>query len=204
MDRIQAICTLIEPCGVLADIGCDHGLVSLYAVEKGVKKVIASDISEGSLQKARELLAGYDGVRFCVSDGFDSVDERVDTAVISGMGGRKILDIISRLSYRPTLILGAQHNVHELREYLCENGWMIEKDFCFFDRGKYYDFIRAVPGKSETPTTVQLDFGIFYKQKNEHLLSFLLDQKRKIKDYKQTESNLQRLALIEEVLKWQL
>ena len=85
-----------------------------------------------------------------------------------------------------------------------ENGWNIEKDFCFFDRGKYYDFIRAVPGKSETPTHVQLSFGIYYKKKNEHLLSFLLDQKRKISGYKLTESNLQRLALIEEVLKWQV
>ena len=204
MDRIQAICTLIPPCDVLVDVGCDHGLVSLYAIQSCAKEVIASDVSAGSLKKAQQLLEGYKNVSFVVSDGFDNVEREVDVAVISGMGGRKILEIISRLTYKPTLILGAQHNVYELRQYLVENGWNIEKDFCFFDRGKYYDFIRAVPGKSETPTHVQLSFGIYYKQKNEHLLSFLLDQKRKISGYKLTESNLQRLALIEEVLKWQV
>ena len=106
--RIDAVCSLILPGESLADIGCDHGLVAKYALENGVKRVIAADVSEKSLNKARELLSGRQNVRFVVSDGFDSIDERVEQAVIAGMGGSRIVELIDRLNYRPSLILGAQ------------------------------------------------------------------------------------------------
>ena len=75
MDRIDAICTLIEPCKTLIDVGCDHGLVSLYALKIGVEKVIASDISEGSLNKARTLIVDDERAKFTLSDGFKNISE---------------------------------------------------------------------------------------------------------------------------------
>lgn len=203
MDRIDAICTLIEPCKTLIDVGCDHGLVSLYALKIGVEKVIASDISEGSLNKARTLIGDDERAKFTLSDGFKNISEKVDCAVISGMGGLKIMEILSGIDYKPTLILGAQHNVYELRKYLIESGYEIEKDFCFFDRGKYYDFIRAKAGKSKPLSEVQLRYGVFYKQKSEHLHRFITEKLAKLKGYKQTEQNLKLTKQAEEVLKWQ-
>ena len=96
MDQISAVCSLIRPSRNLADIGCDHGLVAAYALDVGIGEVIAADISEGSLDKARRLLAGRANVRFVISDGFDGIPVRVEQAVVSGMGGLKIADIISR------------------------------------------------------------------------------------------------------------
>lgn len=203
MDRISAVCSLIRPSRNLADIGCDHGLVAAYALDFGIGEVIAADISEGSLQKARRLLAGRGNVRFVISDGFDGIPVRVEQAVVSGMGGQKIADIISRCPYRPALVLGAQHNVKELRVFLSGGGYRIVEDFCVCDRGKYYDFIRAEEGKADALDAVQLAYGAFYKRKNPYLYDFAAAAADKIKGYKLTDENRMRLEMLEEVLKWQ-
>ena len=201
--RIDAVCSLILPGKSLADIGCDHGLVAKYALDHGVKSVIAADVSEKSLNKARELLSGRQNVRFVVSDGFDSIDKRVEQAVIAGMGGSKIVELIDRLDYRPSLILGAQSDRRKLREYLVTHGYKITRDFCFYDRGKYYDFIRAEEGESERYSETQLEYGAFYKQRNADLRAKAEEQKRKILGYKLTLENEKRLEMVEEVLSWQ-
>ncbi len=203
MDRIDAICTLIKPCGVLADIGCDHGRVAYYALSHGAKRVIASDISESSLKKAKTLIGENERVKYIVSDGFDALGEKVDCAVLSGMGGVKIIEILSRIDYKPTLILGAQHNQKELRSYLSKNGYKIVEDFCFHDRGKYYDFIKAEEGKGEPLTEIQLRYGVYYQKKNESLREFIVEQLEKLRSYKQTKENETLTAQAEEVLKWQ-
>lgn len=203
MDRISAVCSLIRPCDCLADIGCDHGLVAKYALDNGVKEVIAADISEGSLKKAKKLLGGYPNVTYRLSDGFDKIEKKADVAVISGMGGQTIIGILLRLTYKPELILGAQHNQKELREYLINNGYSIEEDFCVLDRGKFYDFMRAAEGQSPPLSAVQLQYGVYYKRKNPDLKACMLDALAKLKSYKTTQSNLYKLELVKEVLKWQ-
>lgn len=203
MNRIEAVCSLIKPCRSLADIGCDHGYVAKFALDFGIAKVIASDVRVKSLDKARRLLAGYGNVEFALSDGFDSLPFRVDTAVISGMGGRRIIDILSRCDYKPALILGAQHNVAELRVYLIEHGYIITDDFCVYDRGKYYDFIRAEAGVTEMPDGVALKYGIFYKRKNPDLLKMVSELIAKLGGYKQTPENIAVTESLQEVLKWQ-
>lgn len=203
MDRISAVCSLIRPCDCLADIGCDHGLVAKYALDNGVKEVIAADISEGSLKKAKKLLGGYPNVTYRLSDGFDKIEKKADVAVISGMGGQTIIGILSRLTYKPELILGAQHNQKELREYLINNGYSIEEDFCVLDRGKFYDFMRVAEGQSPPLSAVQLQYGVYYKRKNPDLKACMLDALAKLKSYKATQSNLYKLELVKEVLKWQ-
>lgn len=201
--RIDAVCSLIRPGASLADIGCDHGLVAKYALDHGVQRVVAADISEKSLSKACALLSDYENARFIVSDGFDEVDERVEQAVIAGLGGSKIVDLISRLDYRPSLVLGAQCDQRKLREHLITHGYKITHDFCFYDRGKYYDFIRAEEGISPPLTGIQLEFGAFYKEKNPHLKAKAEELKGKILGYKLTPRNENRLKMTEEVLSWQ-
>ena len=201
--RIDAVCSLIRPRDSLADVGCDHGLVAKYALDHGVTRVIASDVSEKSLAKARSLLSGYENVRFIVSDGFDAIDEKVGQAVVAGMGGSKIVNLISRLWYRPALILGAQCDQRKLREYLVTHGYKIVNDFCFYDRGKYYDFIRAEEDAGATLTETELEFGAFYREKNPHLKAKAEELKNKLLGYKLTPWNEVRLKMTEEVLSWQ-
>ncbi len=202
-DRINAICRLIKPCPSLADIGCDHAEVALYALENGVENVIASDISQVAVSNARLKLARFEGATAVLSDGFSDLPYAVDTAVISGMGGRKIIDMLQRCAYKPTLILGAQHNQSELRIYLMQNGYVITDDVCVFDRGKYYDIIRAEVGISPMLTDVQIEYGVFCRQPNADLKKRTEEELKKLESYKPTEYNRKRKIMLTEVLAWQ-
>lgn len=201
--RITAICSMIKPGGILADIGCDHGLVAGYA-SRVCDKVIAADVSEKAVAAVSKKFAGKENVICVVSDGFDSIPRPVDQAVITGMGGRLIIKILSRYPRRPDLILGAQHDVPALRVWLTENGYRIVADRCVYDRGKYYDVIRAEAGTQPPLDEIERTIGVFYKQKNPDLLRFLTETEEKINGYKRTNANAARLALVKEAIEWQM
>ena len=64
--RLRSIIDEINNAHTLADIGCDHGKVSVMCLlEKRAQHVIACDISAPSLQKAEKL-----GVRIINEDEF--------------------------------------------------------------------------------------------------------------------------------------
>ena len=203
--RIEAICSLIERCETLADIGCDHGFVASYAHSIGCKEVIASDISETSVEKAKLAFSDNEGVSFVVSDGFKAIKKKVDLAVIAGMGGKKIAEILETANYLvPTLVLGPQHDADFLREYLVLQGYYIDADFMAEERGKFYSFIRARLGKKQTIDDIQRVYGVYYKDKNPALKAFALKQRENILRFASTEKNAKLLTATEEVLKWQL
>ncbi len=204
MTRIEAICTLVERCHTLADVGCDHGYVARYAATIGCDKVIAADISEISVEKARKTLCGFNGVKFVVSDGFAKITDEVDVAVITGMGGKKIAEILDGVGQNiPTLILGPQHDAAYLRRYLTARSYRIDADFMTEERGKTYSFLRARFGKTEPFDYVQEEYGVFYKKANPALKAFAEKKREKLLQYSPTKENLKRLAATEEVLKWQ-
>ena len=95
--RFEEIFSSIPTCSVFADIGCDHGYISKAMLERGkAKKVLASDISEKCLEKARDLLKAEIvlGKAECiVSNGFDNLSG-CDCALIAGMGGEEIILIL--------------------------------------------------------------------------------------------------------------
>lgn len=203
MRRIKAICELILPCDTLADIGCDHGYVAAYAA--GIcKTVIAADVSEVSLNKAKRTLSRFTNAKFYLSDGFSGIEEKADTVVITGMGGKKITEILDGAGYKPnTLILGPQHDVDFVREYLVANGYRISADFMVTENGKFYDFIRAALGEREELSLVQLSFGVFYKEKNTALRAYAEKKLAALGSYAPSPHNENMLSAVKEVLKWQ-
>ncbi|MBQ0099493.1 MAG: tRNA (adenine(22)-N(1))-methyltransferase TrmK [Firmicutes bacterium] len=150
-DRINKIVELIPKCETLADIGCDHGYISLGALKSGkVKKVIFSDISPLCLKKAQSNLCEYTNSGFAlgiVSNGFTNLPF-TETAVIAGMGGEETIKIISSCKNLPdNLVLQPMKNVDKVREYIVGLGYKITFDRVYCFDKKYYDFIVAVKGK---------------------------------------------------------
>lgn len=146
--RLKIIASHIKSGGVFADIGCDHGYVSKYVLENNLyNKVIATDISKNSLNKAKNLLKNFGSkVVFIVSDGFQEITESVDEAVISGMGGDEISSILKKANNLPNrLVLSPQKNVKKVREVLLKLHYKILNDYTFFDK-KFYDVIVAERG----------------------------------------------------------
>ena len=55
--RLTKVADLILPTQTLADVGCDHGYLSIYLVEHRIcQHVIAMDINKGPLEKAKEKI----------------------------------------------------------------------------------------------------------------------------------------------------
>ena len=99
MGRIDIICSHLPEADVFADIGCDHGYCTQYMLKnRRCRLAYISDISAGSLQKARTLLAREVEEGRCipvVADGLDGVKE-CDLVLIAGMGGEEIVRILER------------------------------------------------------------------------------------------------------------
>lgn len=165
--RLQRLFDEIENCNVFADIGCDHGYVAEAVLKSGKsKKVIVSDISEKSLQKAKNLLCEKytDKIKAVVADGFDGIDDKVDQALIAGMGGEEIVGILKRAKNLPErLVLSPQHNSDKVRIELLKLCYRLEKDTSFSD-GKLYYLI--VAEKSEQDKQVYTDDEIYFGKDN--------------------------------------
>ena len=157
---------LINLCGkhkVYADIGCDHGYITLELLKQNkAEKVYAVDIHSKSLDKTKILLEENkleSNAEFIVSDGFtklyNNAKSSIDCAVIAGIGGKETIKILQQ--YQPNhLVLQPMKNVYELRIFLVNNGYFIEKDYLFKEKNKFYDFISCKKGESQQLTTLEL------------------------------------------------
>lgn len=158
-ERLDLIKSLVLPADVIADVGCDHGRIAEYCAKRvPCKTVIASDVSDKCLLKAKTLLSGYNNVEFKCCDG---IAYECDEAVIAGMGGILIADIIRAATVKPkTLILSPHRDHYVLRKTLCELGYGIDRDIPINDRGKFYAVIRAVMGGGNNKLSeIQMLFG---------------------------------------------
>lgn len=160
--RFNILLSLIPDCKVFADVGCDHGYIA-YEMLKNRKcdRVIASDISAECLQKAETLLRETfpDKYTAVVSDGFENVGN-CDCALIAGMGGDTIADILAAAAGRlpEYLVLQPMKNSQRVRRDLVSLGYEILRDYTFRD-GKFYDVIVAKKGGEETYTVVDYAYG---------------------------------------------
>ena len=158
--RLKKIVELLPTCDVLADVGCDHGMVGITALlQNKAQKVVFIDISQPSLKKA-EILAKKNGLldrsSFVVGDGL--VGLKVDCAVIAGMGGKEILKIIddAKANLPTKLLLNPMRNVDTVRSKLIED-YFIDYDQKFFDK-KFYDLMLLTRGK-DTLLPLEVKYG---------------------------------------------
>lgn len=165
--RIDTLCSFLRKAESFADVGCDHGYCSEFVLTKGLcDKVIFSDVSKGSLQKAQTLLARFvkEGRAIGVlGDGFYGVPKDTEEVLIAGMGGSEIVSILSDKKYGfipRYFVFQPMHDSEKLRRYLIEKGAKINRDFTFED-GKFYDLIVGEFGNGEKQayTDAEYEFG---------------------------------------------
>lgn len=184
--RLEEIIKLVEENSIVTDIGTDHGIVPYELVKSAkAKKVIASDISEKSLDKLREKLDYLDEpekIVLNVSDGLDNLNEyQVDTIIISGMGGNLIVDILNKnldiAKSANCLILGANNSLALLRRFLHENSFEIIEEVDLFENDKYYQIIKAKVGKQLFVNEYEYEYGKYLiDNKSEYLKKYINKQ----------------------------
>ena len=161
-DRLLACAQFVKKGDRVADIGCDHGYLSIHLLTQGIaKSCIASDVNEAPLQSAMRNARKY-GVagkmEFCLSDGLNRLPRDFDCMVCAGMGADTMMHILSDASdwlkdpkYR--LILQCQSKRPELRQWLYDAGYRINRETLAKDGKFVYSIMEVVydPGHGITP-----------------------------------------------------
>jgi tRNA (adenine22-N1)-methyltransferase len=150
--RLKTIGDMVDKCNTVADIGTDHAYLPIYLIKKSIcEKAIASDINKGPVERAVENVKreGLESKIFCrLGPGFNTIKpSEVNCAIIAGMGGNLIRDIIEEkmdvfksLNYA---ILQPVQNPEVLRKYIYEAGYeVIDEELCI-DDSKYYEIIKV-------------------------------------------------------------
>ena len=161
-NRLLACCAFVNPGDRVADVGCDHGYLSLHLLQNGIaRSVIASDVNEAPLQSARDNAAKFgmtDKISFHLSNGVQSIPRDFDTLVCAGMGADTIMSILHQDSHwlkdpKYRLILQCQSKRPELRQWLYDEGFRISRETLAKDGKFVYSIMEAVydPGHSITP-----------------------------------------------------
>ena len=150
MIRIKTIASLVDKDSKLVDIGTDHGYLPIYLYENEItKNVTGSDISSNALKFAKANFEKHnlsDKIKLIVSDGFKNLDEKYDTAVISGMGTDTIKKILNIDNIPNKLIISSHKNVDELRLFMNEKGYKIIKEIVLQENDIFYDIIKYEKG----------------------------------------------------------
>lgn len=174
--RLSMIADYVPVCRICADIGCNHGRLGAFLLQANrCEKVILSDISASSMVRARQLvsLLGLDErVDFRVGDGARVLRETVDTAVIAGMGGKTIAEIVENASgaFRGTrLILQPNVDAGELRHRLNRSGWKIIDEDLARDGRRIYPVLICREGE-QALTKAQEETGAILPEKQPEAL----------------------------------
>lgn len=196
-NRLKAICDLCLPGQVVADIGCDHGYVSITLTNSGkFEKALAMDINEGPLRLAGQNIALYGDkarIETRLSSGFDKLEKgEADTVIIAGMGGMLVRDILDagrdKLESVKQLVLGAQSDIDTVRRYITAAGFRIDDEEMLEEDGKYYQLIRAVNTGSDIEgqlSDIEALYGpVLISKKHAVLREYLTKQKAVLTDIK--------------------
>lgn len=144
--RLKLIADLVKEGSSVCDVGCDHGYLSAFLYLSGkCKKVSATDINEKPLKLAKTNLErlNINDVNLILCDGLAKVTKKdADTIIIAGMGGEVISGIISRADFlrdgTVSLILQPTTAAKDLRLFLAQNGFAVEKETAIAENGKVY------------------------------------------------------------------
>lgn len=181
--RLKAVAGLVTEGASVADIGTDHGYVPIWLIQSGrVAKVIAMDVNEGPLERARGHIRSkrLENVIFTrKSDGLQALHVgEADTMIAAGMGGGLVIRILEDspeiTADLKEFILQPQSEIHKVREYLNRHGYRSVEEDMVEEDGKYYPMMKLVHGEEAPYSQEELYYGrLLLKKKNPVLYQFL-------------------------------
>lgn len=216
--RLNAVAGLVTEGASVADIGTDHGYIPIYLIEHGISsKVIAMDINQGPLERAREHIREVgleDQIETRLSDGMEALRAgEVDGIITAGMGGGLVIKILTdypkiteSLKY---CILQPQSEIHKVREFLNKQGCKIIEEDMVKEDGKYYPMmkVRMEHGEPEDYQKIDYLYGKRLLEKKHPVLYEYLQRDYRIKSEiqdnlkgQQNERIKQRIKDLEEEL----
>ena len=157
-NRLLACCSFVHPGDRVADVGCDHGYLSIHLLQNGIaSSAIASDVNEQPLQSAKHNAAKFgvqDKITFQLSDGVQNIPRDFNCMVCAGMGADTMMSILDAApwlkSEKYRLMLQCQSKRPELRKYLYQQGYAIRRETLAQDGKFIYPIMEVVFAPGET------------------------------------------------------
>lgn len=192
--RLAAVAGLVTEGASVTDIGTDHGYVPIYLAETGRSPhIIAMDVNQGPLERAdRNILEhGLESrIETRRSDGLACLEaEEADAMVAAGMGGNLTIRILEQspqiVGSLREFILQPQSEIHKVRKYLNENGFLLVAEDMVEEDGKFYPVMKLIHGKEPEYAEEELYYGrMLLKQRHPVLHRFLVrEEKLKLEIY---------------------
>lgn len=201
--RLERISAFISCDDNVMDIGCDHALLDIYlALYKKNKKIIGSDIHEKPLLKAKENLLKYhvsDKIELRLGNGLKTLDEEIDTIVISGMGGENIINIlkdINNYQHIKKIILSPNSDFTYVRKMMKKYQFKILEEEIVFEKSKYYLISVYIKGRERNNHYFgKLDLN---NEIVKHYYEMLYKKNREILSHLSLIKKMRRISLIKE------
>ncbi len=204
--RLLSIADFISKEDELVDVGCDHGLLSIYLIEnKLCKRVIASDINPKALNNAIENIKKKNlNIETILSDGIDNIDlTNINTLIISGMGTSTILHILkdnNKLNNINKIIIQSNNEHEVLRKEMNNKNYYLKEEKILKDKNKWYITMYYIKSNKKN-TKNEIEYGYL---NNQEYIKFLLNKYNELlkiipkdnKDYKEIEIKYNKLSKI--------
>ncbi len=165
--RLKAVIGLVSPGNRAADVGCDHGFVSIALIQQKIcPSVIASDLRPGPLSRAAEHVQGAglgDRITLRLGDGLQVLARgEADTIILAGIGGRLLIRVLSESEKTAKsareLILSPQSDLRAVRRFLRESGYTLQRERFLTEDDKPYFVFRVLP-EPDPATWTEAEYG---------------------------------------------
>ena len=187
--RLQNLVKLVEKGSCVADIGADHGYLLLELKRLNLAtKMLGVENKKGPFEHLRKNVLRMDHnletINISFSSGLEQVPNDYSTVVIAGMGFVTIKEIIEhdikKTEFIDTFIIDSHSNTPELRRFLNEIGYFIDKELCFYDKKVFYEVIRFKKGHKDY-SYLDYKFGPYLRnEKNEDYERYYGEKIKKI------------------------
>jgi len=138
--RLKAICDFVPENRNVIDIGTDHGYVPIYLTKIKNCNCTATDISLKSLSKAIENAKKANvHIKFVCTDGLKNININNEIIIISGMGTKNILHILS-VDLTNDLIISSNNDSESLIDKMKQRRYYVHKKMKVLD-GKDYTIV---------------------------------------------------------------
>lgn len=140
-ERLKLAASYVRKGAVFADVGCDHGRLSIYLMQQcGAARGYACDIREQPLEKARQLIARKqlsDDITPVLTDGLQGMEGKgITDVIVAGIGGEVLSHVLEEAPFLREkgirIILQPQSKEHLLRKCLYRLGFVIEEEQCVY------------------------------------------------------------------------
>lgn len=187
-ERLKLVASFVEENKNVIDVGCDHALLDIYLnINRNNIRTVASDIKEGPLEIAKNNIKKYhleDKIEVRLGNGIDTIDDKIDTIVISGMGGLTIIGILKYkkhlLKNVDTIILSPNSEIFRTRKEITKLGYFIEDEELIEEKKQVYHVIKFKKGKKHYTKNDFVLGPILKSKKSKTFITYLRKEKESL------------------------